>query len=376
MFGWWHKKPVEKNLRQDVLDLIGMAPLNLETLKIDGHKALVVLNVAPEDAADIEPIRSYIETHLRRQPRIKDVQVILTAERPMGTAPAKIPANQPAAPVAKPMPPELAVGVKWIVAVASGKGGVGKSTVAANLAVAFAQMGLVTGLLDADIYGPSVPLMMGRAGIKPEHGTNNKLVPVPAHGLRTMSIGFLVDTDAPMIWRGPMVQSAIIQMLRDVDWAGTDILVVDMPPGTGDAQLTFAQKIPLSGAVIVSTPQDVALIDARKGLEMFRKVGVPLLGLVENMAYFCCPNCGHQTDIFGHGGARRDAEKMNVPFLGEIPLGVKIREYADTGTPIIAAEPQSEYAVVYRNIAQQVIDQLSLKDGVDHRSAPTIRIID
>ena len=230
-----------------------------------------------------------------------------------------------------------------IIAVASGKGGVGKSTTAVNLALALAALGQRTGLLDADIYGPSMRRMLGIEG-QPTSSDGTRLDPMEKYGIKAMSMAFLVEEETPIVWRGPMVQSALEQMMRDVAWGPLDVMVVDMPPGTGDTQLTMAQKVPLAGAVIVSTPQDIALIDARKGLNMFRKVDVPVLGLIENMSYFCCPNCGHRTEIFGHGGARREAERLGMDFLGEIPLDIVIRETSDGGRPIVASDPDSEHA--------------------------------
>ena len=247
-------------------------------------------------------------------------------------------------------------GVSHILAVASGKGGVGKSTVAVNLALALPRHGLQVGMLDADIYGPSLPRMLGITG-KPEATPDKRLMPMERYGIKAMSMGFIVAEDTPMIWRGPMVIGALEQMLRDVDWGELDVLVVDMPPGTGDAQLTMAQRVPLAGAVIVSTPQDIALIDARKGLNMFRKVDVPVLGIVENMSYFICPNCGHESHIFGHGGARREAEKLGTDFLGEVPLHIAIRETSDAGTPIVVEQPDSPQAQAFKRIAAQGVGQ-------------------
>jgi ATP-binding protein involved in chromosome partitioning len=265
---------------------------------------------------------------------------------------------------------KLIPGVKNIIAVASGKGGVGKSTTAVNLALGLAANGLTTGLLDADIYGPSMPRMLGVTE-KPESADGKMLKPIEKYGLKTMSIGYIVNEDTPMIWRGPMVSSALEQMLRDVEWGNLDVLVVDMPPGTGDAQLTLAQRVALAGAVIVSTPQDIALVDARKGLNMFRKVAVPVLGIVENMSYFLCPHCGERSEIFGHGGAREEADKLGVPFLGEVPLHLDIRTTSDSGHPIVVSKPDSAHAQVYKNIAGRVWKQLSANQR-GARKAPNI----
>ena len=276
-------------------------------------------------------------------------------------------APQQPAQAAKPLVP----GVRAIIAVASGKGGVGKSTTSVNLALALAAIGRKVGLLDADIYGPSLPRMMGITG-KPTTTPDGKtLKPMENYGVKCMSMGFMVAEDTPMIWRGPMVMSALEQMLRDVEWGDLDVLVVDMPPGTGDAQLTMAQRVPLAGAVIVSTPQDIALLDARKGLNMFRKVDVPVFGVIENMSYFLCPHCGERSDIFSHGGARKEAERMGVDFLGEIPLDIAIRETSDSGKPIVVSQPSSPHAAAYRAIAEAVWAKLS---GGAVRAMPKISI--
>jgi ATP-binding protein involved in chromosome partitioning len=299
-------------------------------------------------------------------PGVTSVTAVLTAERAGGGGHAGGPA--PAAPAPRSQPPQghdsrIALpGIGAVVAVASGKGGVGKSTTSVNLALALATLGQRVGLLDADIYGPSQPRMLGITG-KPQSPDGKKLMPMENYGIRVMSMGFLVDEDAPMIWRGPMVQSAIQQMLSDVAWGELDVLVVDLPPGTGDAQLTMAQRVPLAGAVIVSTPQDIALLDARKALNMFRKVDVPVLGIIENMSYFLCPSCGHRAEIFSHGGARATAEKYGVDFLGEIPLDLVIREQTDAGRPPVVSQPDGPQAAAYLAIARSVIAKLAPEEA-------------
>jgi ATP-binding protein involved in chromosome partitioning len=323
----------------------------LSEVVVAGAKVYFSIAVDPARAAELEAMRKAAEAVAAALPGIEAAVVTLTAERREGTTPppAKSAAPTPKAPAAKGT---AIPGVRHIVAVASGKGGVGKSTTSANLALAFAGLGLKVGLLDADIYGPSVPRLFGLGGRRPEVDANNILQPIETHGIRVMSIGFLVEEDAPMIWRGPMVMGALTQLLREVAWAPLDVLVVDMPPGTGDAQLTLAQNVPLAGAVIVSTPQDLALIDARRGVAMFEKVDVPILGVIENMSYFVCPNCGTRHDIFAHGGARAEAEKLGVPFLGEVPLTMAIREGSDGGRPIVSTDPEGPQARVYRTIAE------------------------
>lgn len=336
---------------------------------IEKKKAVITLEVGGTPDRDIEAVRQAVEKTVSAVPGVKQAVVILTAER----APSKtLAAASAAAPTLSQRQSHIDVaGVTQIIAVASGKGGVGKSTVAANLALALSRKGLRVGLLDADIYGPSVPRLMGIAAAKPEQ-MERQLRPLVAHGIKVMSMGFLVDEATPMIWRGPMVQSALMQLLRDVAWndgGDLDVLVIDMPPGTGDAQLTLAQKVKLAGAVIVSTPQDIALIDARKGLEMFHKVSVPVLGIVENMSYYCCPSCGHREDIFGHGGARAEANALGVPFLGEVPLHADIRRLSDAGSPVVAALPDSHQARAFGEIADQVIA------GMDTVRRPAPRIV-
>ena len=339
----------------------------------EGHVAFAI-DVDRARAPTLEPLRRQAEKAVEALPGVLSVTAVLTAEKAPGGAPAAR-APQAAAPGhTHPTPgrgqaPQkpLAPGVKFFIAVASGKGGVGKSTTAVNLALGLESLGLKIGVLDADIYGPSVPRMLGISG-KPATADGKILEPMRAHGIKCMSIGFLVPEDTPMIWRGPMVMSALQQMLRDVNWGELDVMVVDMPPGTGDAQLTMAQQVPLAGAVIVSTPQDIALLDARRGLAMFKKVDVPVLGFIENMSYFKCPHCGERSDIFSHGGAHVEADKLGVEFLGEVPLDIAIRETSDAGTPIVIAQPQSEHAQVYRRIATRIWEML----GAKQRAAPKI----
>ena len=308
-------------------------------------------------AASMEPLRREVEAVLKRQPGISNATAILTSHKAPAAPAAPAPAGHGHGHAAAGAKPALLAEVGAVVAVASGKGGVGKSTVAVNLAVSLARQGLKVGLLDADIYGPSLPRMIGLSR-KPEV-VNEKMIPLRAWGLACMSIGFLVDEDTPMIWRGPMVMGALEQMMGQVAWGALDIMVVDMPPGTGDAQLTMAQRVALTGAVIVSTPQDIALIDARRGVRMFEKTKVPVLGLVENMSFYCCPNCGHRADIFGHGGARTEAARLGTEFLGEIPLLLEIRSASDGGTPIAAQAPDSEAAKAYATLAARVWEKVS-----------------
>jgi ATP-binding protein involved in chromosome partitioning len=330
---------------QDIRD--ALAPFNigkmLEAVHVKDGLVQVTLAIRREDAAELEPLRARIEARLAKLPGVTNAAVVFTAHRDVPPPP----------PAAAPVLP----GVKSVVAVASGKGGVGKSTVAVNLAVALAQSGLRVGLLDADIYGPSLPRMLG-LNRKPQV-QDGKMIPLPAWGVACMSIGFLVDEETAMVWRGPMVMGALNQMLGQVEWGTLDVLVIDMPPGTGDAQLTLAQKANLAGAVIVSTPQDIALIDARRGVKMFEQVRVPVLGIVENMSYFNCPACAHRTDIFGHGGAKDEAARIGVPFLGEIPLLLAIRETGDAGAPITASDSESDAAAAFRAVAARLLPVLA-----------------
>lgn len=328
----------------------------------DGHVQFA-LEIDPSQAETMERVRKAAEDAVKALGGILSVTAVMTAHREAEPQRAQKP-QQP-----QQQQKELLPQVGAIVAVASGKGGVGKSTTAANLAVAFRQMGLRTAMLDADIYGPSLPTLMGITG-RPSSPDGKTIIPMEAHGITCMSIGFLVPQDTAMIWRGPMVMGALEQMMGDVDWGPQDVLVVDMPPGTGDAQLTMAQRVPLAGAVIVSTPQDLSLIDAKKGLNMFRKVEVPVLGIVENMSYFLCPSCGERSDIFAHGGAAQAATQMGVDFLGEIPLEMAIREGGDSGTPIVAADPDGAYAQAYRGIAEAVWTKIG--GGASQPAAPNI----
>jgi ATP-binding protein involved in chromosome partitioning len=346
----------------------------LSAVSVTDGKVFFSINVDATEARAWESVRAQAESAVRAIPGVTVAMIALTAERKAGAAAPPPPphrhtqghahgvppvsAHRPPQGAASPMSKQSEIpGIAAVIAVASGKGGVGKSTTALNLALGLRDLGLRVGLLDADIYGPSVPRLTGIRE-KPQLNDDKKMIPIMRFGLAIMSIGFLVEEDTAMIWRGPMVMSAITQMLRDVAWGTLDILVVDMPPGTGDAQLTLAQNVPLKGAVIISTPQDLSLIDARRGLAMFKKVNVPVLGIVENMSYFQCPHCGTRSDIFGHGGARHEAERLAVPFLGEIPLHMSIRTTSDSGTPVVESEPDGPYAAIYRAIGAKVRDQL------------------
>ena len=358
---------------------VGLTSANvLSAITAADGKVFFSINVDAAEARAWESVRAQAEAAVRAIPGVTVAMIALTAERKVGAATSPSPgaaaappaphrhahgvqpvsAHKPPQSPTSPMSKQAEIpGVAAVIAVASGKGGVGKSTTALNLALGLRDLGLRVGLLDADIYGPSVPRLTG-IHEKPKLNDERKMIPIERFGLSIMSIGFLVEEETAMIWRGPMVMSAITQMLRDVAWGTLDILVVDMPPGTGDAQLTQAQNVPLKGAVIISTPQDLSLIDARRGLAMFRKVNVPVLGIVENMSYFQCPECGTRSDIFGHGGARLEAERLGVPFLGEIPLHMSIRATSDSGNPVVASEPDGPHAAIYRAIGTKVRDQL------------------
>jgi ATP-binding protein involved in chromosome partitioning len=347
-------------------------------------KVFFSITVPAARAQELEPLRAAAERSVKSIPGVAGAVVALTAEKKGGgmearPAPRPTPPQRPAAPPPQQRPAAPAShshgkrgvpGIEAIIAVASGKGGVGKSTTAVNLALGLLANGLEVGILDADIYGPSMPRLLGIRG-KPETVDGKTLKPMEKYGLKVMSMGFLVEEETPMIWRGPMVMSALTQMLREVDWGPLDVLVVDMPPGTGDAQLTMAQQVPLAGAVIVSTPQDLALIDARKGLNMFRKVEVPLLGIVENMSYFVAPDTGRRYDIFGHGGARKEAERLGVTFLGEVPLEMVIRETSDAGAPVVVSAPDGAAAKAFRDIATRTWERVNEERGTAE-AAPAI----
>jgi ATP-binding protein involved in chromosome partitioning len=361
------KTVVDPDRKQDIVSLGMISGVAIR----EGHVGFSI-EVDPARGPHLEPLRKAAERAVDALDGVLSVSAVLTATR--GPTPARpAPAHghghaHPPTAAQKPFVP----GVRSIVAIASGKGGVGKSTTAANLACAMATLGLKVGLLDADVYGPSMPRMLGISG-RPQSADGKILQPMRNHGIACMSIGFLVPEDTPTIWRGPMVMGALQQMMRDVAWGELDIMLVDMPPGTGDAQLTMAQSVPLAGAVIVSTPQDIALLDARKGLNMFRKVEVPVLGIIENMSYFNCPNCGHRSDIFSHGGARLEAERLHTEFLGEVPLDITIRETSDAGTPIVVADPASPHAKAYQTIAARIWDKVNA--GIDAPQRQTPRIV-
>lgn len=377
------------DLENDIVSL----GLVSEIFIADG-KVFFSITVPAARAQELEPLRKAAEEAVKTLPGVAGAMVALTAEKAgggtsgappsgAGQAPPGAGATRPAAPSRRPAAqggPQGSgaqqgkrgvPGVRSIIAVASGKGGVGKSTTAVNLALGLQATGMTVGLLDADIYGPSVPRLLGITG-KPESVDGKVLKPMQAFGLRVMSMGFLVEEETPMIWRGPMVMSALGQMLRDVDWGELDVLVVDMPPGTGDAQLTMAQQVPLAGAVIVSTPQDLALVDARKGLNMFRRVDVPVLGIVENMSYFLAPDTGKRYDIFGYGGARKESERLGVTFLGEVPLTMDVRETSDAGKPVVVSNPEGAQARVFREIAEKVRSRMTKEMQASQEATPSI----
>ncbi|HHS94188.1 MAG TPA: ATP-binding protein [Rhodobacterales bacterium] len=350
--------------------------VSAKDIAVNGHKVVVTVNVPPDNMGDLKTLKADIEKCLKKNIKsIDNLLVVLTAESGANIeveAPSqadadaamkarKAPAPNPGVPGPDMRPAQSAIpGIKHIVAVASGKGGVGKSTTSVNLAATLRALGFKVGLLDADIYGPSIPRLLDiteRPAIVDE-----KVIPIEKYGMKVMSMGFLMDEEAPVIWRGPMVVSALMQLTREVEWGELDFLVLDMPPGTGDAQLTMAQQTPLSGAVIVSTPQDLALVDARKGLKMFKDVDVPILGIVENMSSFVCPHCGKTSDIFGSGGAEEDARRLGVMFLGKVPLHMSIRENSDAGTPLIIAEPDGPHAAFYKQLALKVAALLGEAD--------------
>jgi len=366
----------------------------VQGLTIRDGNVQFLLEVDPAEGPRLEPLRQAAEKIVLALPGVTSATAVLTAHRADGQAPARRPdqtdsahaghshaghshaghshAGHSPAPAAAAAPGKAQLaGIGAVIAVASGKGGVGKSTTAANLTLALMQQGLRVGLLDADIYGPSQPRLMGLTG-RPQSPDGRRIIPHRLQGVPVMSIGFLVTDDTAMIWRGPMVQSAILQMLRDVEWGELDCLVVDLPPGTGDAQLTMAQQVPLTGAVIVSTPQDVALLDVKKAIAMFRKVDVPILGLIENMSLFVCPNCGHEAHIFAHGGAKREAERQGIPFLGEVPLDLRIRETSDGGRPIVLDEPGGAAAAIYRAIAERTWQTVTAEQAGSTRNQPRI----
>jgi ATP-binding protein involved in chromosome partitioning len=358
----------------------GRAPLPesgaISGVTIRDNKVFAAIAIDPARAKVMEPMRARAEAAIRASPGVAAAVVTLTAESARAAGGASPGHGQDReAPRRHGRPSEPLPGVKHIIAVASGKGGVGKSTIACNLAVGLKKLGLKVGVLDADLFGPSMPKLFGihsKPGLAPD---GKRLVPLESYGVKVMSIGFLIEEDAPVVWRSPMVVSALNQLLREVVWGELDVLVVDMPPGTGDTQLTMAQNVPLAGAVIVSTPQDLALIDARRGIAMFNQVKVPLLGVVENMSYFVCPHCGGRTDVFSHGGARAEAQKLGVPFLGEAPLDVAIRVNSDDGRPVVATMPESPQANALLEIARRVAETLAA-GAPGAKPAPRIRILD
>ncbi len=338
---------VLRSVQWEGRDVVSRGMVSGVTFSDDRAGVTIILEVEPQKNAGFDSLKDHVEKAAKAVAGVSAVNVIFTA-----TKAAQHKHGHSHADTAVPKKVDLP-DIKHIVVVASGKGGVGKSTTAVNMAVAFAQKGLKVGLLDADVYGPSIPHMMG-VKEEPEENENGQLEPVEKGGVKIMSIGFMIDEAQPMIWRGPMVHSALIQFFRDVAWGELDVLVVDLPPGTGDAQLTLAQSIPVSGAVVVSTPQDIALIDARKALAMFVKTDTPVLGIIENMSYFECPHCKARTEIFSHAGAQTEAQKLDIPFLGEIPLDVALRLKSDEGQPLTLSEPHGAIAQTYHSIADKI----------------------
>ena len=344
------------------------------------------LEVDPDQGAAKEPLRKACETAVERLSGVLSVTAVMTAEKPAGGQAgghAQGHAHGHAggrshghsrggqAQARARQADQLLPRVKSVIAIASGKGGVGKSTTAVNIATAMAAQNVRVGLLDCDIYGPSIPRMLNLSG-QPEMVSERTLRPMANYGIKCMSIGFLVAEDTAMIWRGPMVMQALEQMMRDVDWGELDVLLCDLPPGTGDAQLTMAQRVPLTGAVIVSTPQDIALLDVSRGINMFQQVNVPIFGVVENMSYYVCPECGHRAELFHHGGARETARRLGVDFLGEIPLDISIRTTSDAGRPIVVTQPESPHAESYRQIAAGLVDKATSAVGGAGRAQPRI----
>jgi ATP-binding protein involved in chromosome partitioning len=330
-------------------------------LELAGGEVRIKLDPGPGNDALFAPIEQAVRQSLEALPGVTRVEIVpaRAAAAPASGSPSlQMAGSRPSVAATGSLDDRLIPGVQRTIAVASGKGGVGKSTVAVNLAVALARTGARVGLLDADVYGPSIPLMMG-IDEDPLLGPEQKLIPFERHGVHVMSLGFLVEATSAVIWRGPMVMKAIEQLLRDVAWGELDLLIVDMPPGTGDAQLTLSQKVQLAGALIVTTPQDVALADVVRGVAMFRKVDVPVLGLVENMSYFLCPHCSERTDVFGHGGGRSEADRMGVPCLAEIPLDAQIREAGDRGVPVAALAADSPQGAAFAQLAERVLETVS-----------------
>jgi ATP-binding protein involved in chromosome partitioning len=332
------KSVIDPNTGKDLV-----SSKSAKNIKVDGADVSLDVVLAYPAKSQIDLIRKLVITALRELPGVKNVSVNVTMNIVAHTVQRGV---------------KLLPNVKNVIAVSSGKGGVGKSTTAVNLALALAAEGATVGILDADIYGPSQPMMLGITG-RPESIAENTIEPMEGHGLQASSIGFLIDPDSPMVWRGPMVTSALEQLLRQTNWRDVDYLIVDMPPGTGDIQLTLSQKVPVTGAVIVTTPQDIALLDARKGLKMFEKVGIPIIGIVENMSIYVCPNCNHQEHIFGQDGGKKMCEEYKVDFLGSLPLNLSIREQADSGRPTVVADPDGAISAIYKTIARKIAIQVA-----------------